>query len=69
MKAGVAVDEEKESRKVNVGKEDWFLVFVVAFILAGLFLGKITYEQALAYFGVSASGGVWGLISGNASEK
>jgi hypothetical protein len=64
-----AVTKEKEARTVKYGKEDLLLVFIVALILAGLGLGKLTFEQALGYIGVSTSGGVWGLLSGNASEK
>jgi hypothetical protein len=61
--------EETVSRNVKFGKEDLLLVFIVALILVGLGLGKLTFEQALAYVGVSTSGGVWGLLSGSASEK
>jgi hypothetical protein len=57
-----------EKRSVTYGKEDLILVFGVALILFGLWFGKLTFEQALAYIGVSTSGGVWGLLSGNASK-
>lgn len=66
---GKDVTEETSSRNVKFGKEDVLLVFVVALILVGLGIGKLTFEQALAYIGISTSGGVWGLLSGNASEK
>jgi hypothetical protein len=55
-------------KNVTFGREDLLLVFVVALILSGLLLGKVTFDQALAYIGVSTSGGVWGLISGRASD-
>jgi hypothetical protein len=67
----MAEQEELETppkKNVAFGREDLLLVFVVALILAGLLLGKITFDQALAYIGVSTSGGVWGLISGRASD-
>ncbi len=76
----IVVEKEKDTqgkvlaggetkRKVTVGKEDWILLLVVVLILVGLYLDKLNFEQALAYIGVSTSGGVWGLLSGNATEK
>jgi len=69
VKAEGQVLEQTETRKVQFGKEDWLLVFIIALILVGLALGKLTWESAFSYIGVSTSGGVWGLLSGNASGK
>ena len=62
-------DTTVQTKRVAFGREDLFLAFIVILLLAGFVAGKITFEQTLAYFGVTTSGGVWGLISGNASEK
>lgn len=68
-RGGAQVPQQTETRTVQFGKEDLLLVFIVALILVGLALGKLTWESALAYIGVSTSGGVWGLLSGTASGK
>jgi hypothetical protein len=65
----VLKDTTVQAKRVAFGREDLFLAFIVILLLAGFVAGKITFEQTLAYFGVTTSGGVWGLISGNASEK
>jgi len=67
---GVAAEKaaERPARTVSIGKEDLFLVFVIALILVGLGLGKLTFQEALAYFGVTSAGGVWGWLGGNASR-
>ena len=66
---GLTAPEVTISRKVAFGREDLVLVFMVALILVGLAMGKLAFDQALAFIGVSTSGGVWGLLSGNASDK
>lgn len=56
-------------KTVELGKEDIVLAITIGLILLGVALGQLTIKDALAYFGVSAAGGVWGLIGGHASSK
>ena len=56
-------------KTVEWGKEDLVLVAVIALILIGLGLGQLSIQEALAYFGVSGAGGVWGMLGGTASSK
>jgi hypothetical protein len=59
----------KPSRTVAPGTEDVFILFIAVLIIVGLVLGKITFQEALGYFGVTSAGGVWGFIGGNSSSK
>jgi len=57
------------SKTVELGKEDIVLAITIGLIIAGVFLGQLTIQDALTYFGVSAAGGVWGLIGGYSSSR
>jgi len=57
------------NKTVEFGKEDVVLAIIIGLILLGVALGQLTIKDALAYFGVSAAGGVWGLIGGHSSSK
>lgn len=56
-------------RSVEIGKEDFILVLIVAILLIGWATGQLTIQQLLAYLGVSTTGGLWGLIGGVSSDK
>jgi hypothetical protein len=56
-------------KKVELGKEDLVIIAVIAFVFIGLGIGQLTIQEALAYFGVSGAGGVWGMLGGITSEK
>ena len=58
-----------DTKKIELGKEDLVIVAVIALVLIGLVIGQLTIQEALAYFGVSGAGGVWGMLGGITSEK
>ncbi|MCW4052766.1 MAG: hypothetical protein NWE78_06135 [Candidatus Bathyarchaeota archaeon] len=58
-----------DTKKVELGKEDLVIIAVIAFVFIGLGIGQLTIQEALAYFGVSGAGGVWGMLGGITSEK
>lgn len=62
------IASNRDGKKVKFGKEDLFLVFIVALLLLGLSLEKLTFEEVLGYFGVTGAGGIWGMLGGNASS-
>jgi len=55
-------------KTVEFGKEDILFLLIVVLILIGLGFGKLTFEEALGYLGVTSTGGVWGLLGGSASK-
>jgi len=57
------------SKTVVLGKEDTILAITIGLILLGVALGQLTIKDALEYFGLSAAGGVWGLLGGHSSSK
>ncbi len=58
-----------DTKKVELGKEDLVIIAVIVFVFIGLGIGQLTIQEALAYFGVSGAGGVWGMLGGITSEK
>ena len=58
-----------EGKTVEFGKEDILALVIVAILLFGYARGQLTIQELLAYLGVSATGGVWGMLGGSASSK
>lgn len=55
-------------RKIKLSWEDVILALILIIIIAGLITKELSIAEALAYLGVTTSGGVWGYVSGSKSK-
>ncbi len=70
LETGVVKPEARQlKRKINLSWEDVILALILIIIVAGLITKELTIAEALAYLGVTTSGGVWGYVSGSKSSK
>jgi len=60
---------EEEETTVELGREDILLAIVLVILVIAYARGQLTIQEFLAYFGVTTTGGVWGLIGGLSSSK
>ncbi len=60
---------EFKGKTVEVGKEDYIFLFLLAILFNGYAWGLLTFQEPLAYLGVSTTGGIWGMIGGGSSSK
>lgn len=55
-------------RQLKLGWEDLILVLALTVIVTSWLKGIFTPEQVLAYLGFTATGGMWGYVSGSKSK-
>lgn len=55
-------------RKIKLSWEDLILALALLVIVTSWLKGAFTPEQVLAYFGFTATGGMWGYVSANKSK-
>lgn len=56
-------------RKIKLSWEDLILALALIVIVTSWLRGTFTPEQVLAYLGFTATGGMWGYVSGSKSSK
>ena len=57
------------SQIVKFGYEDIIIVIVLVVITVGYLRGQLSISEFLGYLGVSGTGGLWGVVSGTASDS
>ena len=68
-KAGLTEAEiPRMKRQLKLSWEDLILVLALAVIVTSWLKGIFTPEQVLAYLGFTATGGMWGYVSGSKSK-
>jgi hypothetical protein len=55
-------------RQLKLGWEDLILALALTVIVTSWLKGIFTPEQVLAYLGFTATGGMWGYVSGSKSK-
>jgi len=55
-------------RQLKLSWEDLILVLALTVIITSWLKGIFTPEQVLAYLGFTATGGMWGYVSGSKSK-
>lgn len=69
IREGKTAPTEDAGKTVEVGKKDYILVFLILLLLLGYARVQPTFQELLAYLGVSTTGGGWGMIGGSSSSK
>lgn len=59
----------QQKSRISLSWEDVILGIALSVILISWITGAFTPEQVLAYLGFTATGGVWGYVSGSESRK
>lgn len=59
---------QKPKSKIKLSWEDIILGIAILVIIISWITGSFTPEQVLAYLGFTATGGVWGYVSGSGSK-
>jgi len=68
-KAGLTEAETPQmKRQLKLSWEDLILVLALTVIITSWLKGIFTPEQVLAYLGFTATGGMWGYVSGSKSK-
>ena len=68
-KAGLMEGETpRMKRQLKLSWEDLILVLALTVIVTSWLRGIFTPEQVLAYLGFTATGGMWGYVSGSKSK-
>ena len=57
-----------KTKKFKLGWEDIILLIAIIIILVSWIRNEFSSEQALAYLGFTATGGIWGVFSGKYSK-
>lgn len=55
-------------RRLKLSWEDLILFLALTVIIVSWLKGTFTSEQALSYLGFTATGGMWGYVSGSKSK-
>ncbi|NVM55790.1 MAG: hypothetical protein HWN66_18970 [Candidatus Helarchaeota archaeon] len=61
-------ETQRIKRQLKLSWEDLILALALIVIITSWLKGIFTPEQVLAYLGFTATGGIWGYVSGSKSK-